>query len=385
MKILFLDQTGKVAGAELVLLDIAQFYQENCLVCLFEDGPFKERLEKYGVPVKVLAAEPIQVRRGSNFIQSLSSFKQLVPLTQQVVQLSKGYDLIYANTLKALVVGALASFFSRRPLVFHLHDILTKEHFSATNCRLVVTLANRFASQVVAVSEAVRNAFITAGGNENIIKVIYNGFEPEQFQGHELGRTELRQQLGVDDRFVVGHFSRISPWKGQDVLIQALTHCPENVTALLVGDVLFGEHDYAQQIHAQVNSLDLHDRVKFLGFRSDVPQLMAACDVVAHTSTLPEPCGRVIVETMLCGRTLIASEAGGTVELITSGKTGWLISPGDPAKLAETINRCRDYPEETTRIAAQARTEASQRFHIETMKQEIKQLLEEVMGATQKI
>ena len=349
------------------------------MVCLFEDGPFRERLEDCRVRVEVLAVEPIQVRRESGFFQGLSSVQQLVPLIQKVLYLSKNYDLIYANTLKALVVGTLASLLSRRPLVFHLHDILTKEHFSVANCRLVVLLANRFASQVVTVSHAARDAFIAAGGNANIIKVIYNGFEPERFQGYESGRSALREDLGVSDRFVVGHFSRISPWKGQDILIDALTHCPENVTALLVGDVLFGEHDYAQQIHAQVDSLNLHDRVKFLGFRSDIPQLMAACDVVAHTSTLPEPCGRVIVETMLCGRTLIASGAGGTVELIESGETGWLVPSGDSLKLAEIIDRCRSRPEETMRIGQQAKIKASQRFHIETMRQEINQLLEEVM------
>ena len=384
MNILFLDQTGKLAGAELVLLDVAKFHQGSCLVCLFEDGPFREKLEQHGVSVKVLASDPIQVRRESGIFQSISNANKLLPLIQQVVRLSKQYDLIYANTLKALVVGALAHLFSRRPLIFHLHDILTEEHFSVANYRLVVLLANQFASQVITVSHAAREAFVAAGGNANLIKVIYNGFEPEQFQGHELGRADLRQQLGVDDRFVVGHFSRISPWKGQDILIDALTLCPDDTTVLLVGDVLFGEHDYAQRIHAQVEALKLHDRVKFLGFRSDVPQLMAACDIVAHTSTLPEPCGRVIVETMLCGRTLIASKAGGTVELIDSGRTGWLIPPGDPLKLAETISRCRDHPEETARIAAQAQAESSQRFHIETMKKEIRQLIEAV-GTKQKI
>lgn len=380
MNILFLDQTGKLAGAELVLLDVAKFYRETCLVCLFEDGPFREKLEQHKISVKVLLSEPIQVRRESSFVQSLISVKQLVPLIQQVVSLSDGYDLIYSNTLKALVVGALASLFSRRPLVFHLHDLLIAEHFSTANSRLIVMLTNRFAAQVVTVSHAARDAFIAAGGNAKLIKVIYNGFEPEQFQGCESGRTDLRQQLEVNDRFVVGHFSRLSPWKGQHILIEALTHCPETVTALLVGSALFGEYEYEQQLHAQVEALGLGDRVQFLGFRSDVSQLMSACDLVVHTSTSPEPFGRVIVEAMLCRKPVVAAAAGGAVELVDHGKTGWLVPPGNPVKLAELINQCRSQPETAATMAQQAQVVASQRFDINQMNQQIEKLLNRVMS-----
>jgi glycosyltransferase involved in cell wall biosynthesis len=379
MEVLFLDQTGKIAGAELVLLDVATFYQDNCLVGLFEDGPFRDRLKQAGIPVQVLAKTPIQVQRGSNFTQGVNGLRQLFPLICTVARLSQDYDLIYANTLKALVVGALASLLSRRPLIFHLHDILTKEHFSEVNCRLVVTLSNRFAAKVITVSEAARKAFIAAGGRSDLIQVVYNGFDPKYYQGYETKAAQLRQELELNNYFVVGHFSRLSPWKGQHILIEALTHCPDGVMAVLVGDALFGEQDYVQKLHAQVNSLGLQKRVKFLGFRSDVPQLMAACDLVAHTSTSPEPCARVLVETMLSGRPLVATQDGGTIELVDNEKTGWLVPPGDPRKLAEIIMLCRDQPERAAAIAKQAQIEASQRFHIDNFQQQINGLLQQVI------
>lgn len=380
MKILFLDQTAKIAGAELVLLDIAKFYKEQCLVFLFEDGPFKQLLQQNQIPVIALSSHPIQIRRESGFIQSLSSLNKFVPLIKEVTQQSCQYDLIYANTLKALVVGAMASILSRRPLVFHLHDILSKEHFSDVNRWVVVRLANQFASQVITVSQAAQKAFVMSGGRADRVEVVYNGFEPERYQGHESGRFQIRQQLGLGDRFTVGHFSRLSPWKGQHVLIEALVHCPDDVTAILAGDALFGEQEYVQQLHAQVAALGLQDRVQFLGFRSDVPQLMAICDLVAHTSTAPEPSARVLVETMLCGRPLAATQDGGTVELVEHGKTGWLIPPGDPEKLAEVIMFCRDQPEQAAAIAHQAQVAASQRFRMTTMTQQIESLLEQVVG-----
>jgi len=375
MKILFLDQSGKPGGAELCLLDIAKPYRDNCLVGLLADGSFRQLLEQQQIPVQVLTTQAIQVRKESSLAQGLGSLSSLLPLIARVVQLSQNYDLIYANTQKALVVGALASFLGRRPLVYHLHDILSTDHFSRTNQRLAVTLANRFASLVIANSKASQAAFLEAGGRSDITHVVYNGFEPEGYQSDPSNSSQLKKQLELNGGFIVGHFSRLSPWKGQHVLIEALAHCPEDVTAILVGDALFGEQEYVQQLHKQVAQLGLEQRVRFLGFRSNIPQLMAVCDLVAHTSTAPEPFGRVIVEAMLCGTPVVAAQAGGAVELVEPGINGFLVPPGEPHQLAEVITTCRNQPEHTATIAQSARDTASQRFHQTNINQHIAQLL----------
>ena len=110
--------------------------------------------------------------------------------------------------------------------------------------------------------------------------------------------------------------------------------------------------------------LRLGDRVRFLGFRMDIPQLMSACDLIVHTSTAPEPFGRVIVEAMLCGKPIVASAAGGATELITHKHTGWLTTPGDVLKLAATINQCRQQPEMTQQIAIAGKKSALQHFNL---------------------
>jgi glycosyltransferase involved in cell wall biosynthesis len=175
----------------------------------------------------------------------------------------------------------------------------------------------------------------------------------------------LRKQLGLEQHFIVGHFSRLSPWKGQHVLIEALTYCPSEVIALIVGDALFGEDDYLQQLHQQVQALGLQHRVKFLGFRTDIPQLMAACHVIAHTSIAPEPSARVLIEAMLSGKPLIATREGGTVELVEDGTTGWLVSPANAVELASMIMKLQTQPEQSTQIAHQAQRLASLRFDLE--------------------
>ncbi len=379
MKILFLDQSGKPGGAELCLLDIAAPYRQRCLVGLFADGPFKTLLEQRQIPVQVLMQNGLRVRKESGLRQGLMSLGQLAPLIGRVATLAQNYDLIYANTQKALVVGAIASFLSRRPLVYHLHDILSLDHFSRVNRRIAVSLANR-ATLVIANSEASRQALIEAGGKGDRTVVIYNGFQPDRYCQPAQDRETLRQAWGLENSFVVGHFSRLSPWKGQHILIEALAQCPPQVAAVLVGEALFGEEDYATRLRQQVEDQGLGDRVRFLGFQSDVISLMHACNLIAHTSTAPEPFGRVVVEGMLCGRPVVAANAGGAVELIEPGHKGWLTPPGDAAALAAAIRQCYEQPEEAHRRAIAAQTSASQRFHIEEVNAKILAQLQRVLA-----
>jgi len=378
MKILFLDQSGKPGGAELCLLDIAAPYRQRCLVGLFADGPFKTLLEQRQIPVQVLMQNGLRVRKESGLRQGLMSLGQLAPLIGRVATLAQDYDLIYANTQKALVVGAIASFLSRRPLVYHLHDILSLDHFSRVNRCIAASLANR-AALVIANSEASRQALIDAGGKGDRTVVIYNGFQPDRYCQPAQDRETLRQAWGLENSFVVGHFSRLSPWKGQHILIEALAQCPPQVAAVLVGEALFGEEDYATRLRQQVEDQGLGDRVRFLGFQSDVISLMHACNLIAHTSTAPEPFGRVVVEGMLCGRPVVAANAGGVAELIEPGHTGWLTPPGDAAALAAAIRQCYEQPEEAHRRAIAAQTAASQRFHLDHVNAQILARLQRVL------
>jgi len=375
MKILFLDQSGKPGGAELCLLDIAQAYRDRCLVCLFADGSFRTLLEAKQIPVTVLATS-MQIQKNSSTLQGLSEIGRLLPLILKVARLSRNYDSIYANTQKALVVGAIASVLSRCPLIFHLHDILSSEHFSRTNQRIAVMLANRFASAVISNSQASQAAFIAAGGQAKLTQVVYNGFDLACYQDIPSQRLSLDRELGFTaGDFIVGHFSRLAPWKGQHLLIEALTHCPPSVKAILVGDALFGERDYAQQLKQQVADLNLEDRVRFVGFRSDVAELMRSCDLVAHTSTAPEPFGRVIVEAMLCGTPVVAAAAGGAMELVEHGVTGWLVAPSDPLQLAIAIQQCSLRPDLMTRVATTALIRASERFDLTQIAPQIDRIL----------
>jgi glycosyltransferase involved in cell wall biosynthesis len=371
---LFLDQSGELGGAELCLLDIATYFKEDCKVILLSSGPFYDSLRRHGIEVEILAQNALGVRKHSDLFELIFGLISYSPLVFRFVQKIPYYDLLYANTPKALVLASLARFFTPFNFVYHLHDIISKDHFSNINRRVIVSCANQ-ADLVIANSQSSKDAFIRAGGKPKKLAVVYNGFKLENYSVPLGNRNSLRRDLQLTDHFVIGHFSRLSPWKGQHILLEALHHCPHPITVLLVGAALFGEDDYVAQLHHQVKTLGLEDRVKFLGFRQDIPQLMAACDLVTHTSTAPEPFGRVIVEAMLCGTPVIATAAGGAIELVTHGRTGWLCPPSDPQRLAELISDCYIQPERNQAIAEAARLEARERFDLQNTNSQLATLL----------
>jgi glycosyltransferase involved in cell wall biosynthesis len=288
--------------------------------------------------------------------------------------------LLYANSPKSFLVAALAGAMARRPVVWHLRDILDHRHFSAANVRVVVAVANRRAVRVVANSRATADAFVAAGGKRALVTVVHNGIDPAPFDALAPGSCrEVRAALGIPaGAYVVGCFSRLHPWKGQTVLLDAVARMPA-VHALVVGGALFaGEAPYEAELRARASLASFAGRVHMLGARDDVPRLLAACDVVAHPSVLAEPFGRVLVEAMLAGRPIVATDAGGVPEVVTDDETGVLVPPGDARALGEALDALRRDPMRSAALARRASVHARQRFSRDAMLAGVRRVLEEV-------
>ena len=379
MNILFLDHVGVLGGAELSLLDIADHYQASSTVLLFDDGPFRERLEQRDVPVKIMraSAQVSNASRGGG-LQSLLAVPSVLRMAQRVAQEARHFDLLYANSQKALVVASVAGRLAKRPVVWHLRDMLTQDHFSSFNRKVAVTLANSSVARVIANSQATANAFVQSGGHPSLPRVVYNGIDPALFDTISAEDTAaLKAELGVQNARIVSVFSRLAPWKGQHVLLGALAHLPEDVHAVIVGEAIFGEREYAAALRDQVNAAGLGARVHFLGFRGDIPALMQLSDVIVHASTSPEPFGRVVVEGMLAGKPVVATRAGGVLEIIEDAQSGLLVAPGDVDDLARALTYLLENPTEATRIAKTGKQRALEHFSLNAMLKEVAQQLSE--------
>jgi glycosyltransferase involved in cell wall biosynthesis len=378
-RVLFIDHTGALGGAELSLLDVAAGFDNGSTVVLLADGPYHELLRSAGVPVEVILAGPAfhRVRRSGGV--GIGALAAVVTIAGRIARRARAYDVIYANSQKAFIVAGLAAVLARRPLIYHLRDVLTRQHFGAANIRAAVWTANGIARRIIANSRATAEAFARSGGFQSKVRVVYNGIDSAPFDavtGLELGR--VRAELGVGNAPLVGVFGRFHPWKGQHVAVEALAAVPE-AHAIFVGAALFGEDGYVAAVQNQARALAIGHRIHLLGFRDDVPRLMRAVDVVLHTSTAPEPFGRVLVEAMLASRAVVGSRSGGALEIVDDGVTGVLVKPGDPGEAARAVRALLADPSRRAAMGAAGRIRATRDFTVTAMRRAISEQVEEVV------
>jgi glycosyltransferase involved in cell wall biosynthesis len=333
-RVLFVDHTGQIGGAELILLDVVEGRSRSSAF-LFEDGPLRTALaeRKLNLVISKWGRGLSQFRRDSSWFAAIPLMARLAAIVAEIARAARSHDVVYANSQKAFVLASIAGLFVRRPLIWHLHDIISPDHFGVVQRRTQVLLANARATKVIVPSQAAAAAFIEAGGRRDLVEVVPNGLAlpPEPRTS-----AELRRSLDLPTRPLVGVFSRLARWKGQHVLLEAIASLPD-VGCIIVGDALFGEQAYAAELKQMVLARGLADRVHFLGHRNDVPKLMMAVDAMVHPSIDPEPFGRTLVEAMLARVPVIATNAGAAPDILQGGRAGTLVPPNDPVALARAI------------------------------------------------
>jgi glycosyltransferase involved in cell wall biosynthesis len=339
-KLLFVSHAAELGGAEQGLIDLAAHLGPcACEVLLFADGPLRGALQHKGVTVHVLPGGRgvLGLRRGTGVERVAAALPATLGLSLRLAWRARRYRLIYANSQKAAGVAMLAGLLCGRKIIWHLHDILDAAHFALVQRRAMALASRVLAHRVIVVSEAARKAYLQSGGGAGRVRVVYNGVDPRAFDTlAEKPRAALRDALGLPQGKLIGLFGRITPWKGQRVLIEALPLLP-GVRAIIVGAALFGEDQEEAALRDLARRIGVADRVDFLGYRADTPLLMRAADLVVHCSTAPEPFGRVIVEAILAGTPVIAADSGASREILGDAEN-WLARPNDPHTLAAKIS-----------------------------------------------
>jgi glycosyltransferase involved in cell wall biosynthesis len=370
-QILFVTHSAQISGAELILYDLVRDGFATSQILLFEDGPLKGYLEAAGLQVTTgdRLDGVARVRRDGTLRIDIPFFRSMSRAIAQIARMARQHHLIYASSQKAFVAAAFAASLARRPLIWHLHDIMTREHFGTKQIRIAISLANRVAARVIVPSRAAAEAFSDAGGLSKKLRVVPNGVSVPAGT-RSLDRNRLRVELDLPKGFLICVVGRLAPWKGQQVMLEALASLPD-AQCIIVGDALFGESAYAEELRRLVTVLGLGNRVRFLGHRSDVPHLIRASDIVVHTSVMPEPFGRVIVEAMLCGTPVAATRSGGVPEILGECLDALLYPPGDAVTLANLLASFREGRSCETQLINKGMERAQRLFSVERMRRNI--------------
>jgi glycosyltransferase involved in cell wall biosynthesis len=205
------------------------------------------------------------------------------------------------------------------------------------------------------------------------VEVSYNAVDPARFEAE--APAGLRAELGAGEGApLVLTPARLDAQKGHRTLFEAIAQLPDAVFALA------GEGPERGALEALAERLGIAGRVRFLGRRDDVPQLLAACDVFALPS-LYEGSSLAVLEAMAAGRAIVSSAIGGTEELIEDGRSGLLVPPGDAEALASALRRLLGDPSLRGELAASARARVRRDLTRERMAARVTGAYRELLGA----
>jgi glycosyltransferase involved in cell wall biosynthesis len=293
-----------------------------------------------------------------------------------MIILKERIDLVHVNNSLAInFPSIIAAKILGIPVVSHMRSF--EEVYPLQR------MAYKYVNTSIAITKSVETFYHDRFADHGKIEMIFDGIDEHEIEVTNPDCLRREYDMYGSGIVTVGIAAIFMNWKGIDVFIRAMKlvreACP-NVRGFVVGDCLPGDTEYKEFLFELTRELNVDDVVHFTGFRKDVYDVFSSLDLVVHASTSPEPFGRVIIEAMALGRPVIATALGGPLEIIKHGHSGFLIEPGDPAALAETIIALASDEKERVRIGRNAVAHVKEHFRQEDAVRKIETVYDELIA-----
>jgi len=239
-------------------------------------------------------------------------------------------NLLYTST-SVIISGALAAKKSGIPSISHIHEIPTANKSYEIFIGLFVRY---FSKKVIVVSNSVAKHWQPYLKKNQLLKV-YNGII------FPLTKTPDTTKKKIDQDIIVTSIGRLVPGKGHKYFIEAakeLLILNNQYQFLIVGDTFPGYESYEEELKTLVIENDLHEKIHFLGYRTDIEAILAKSDLLFHSSITPDSLPTVLFEAIKMKVPLAATELAGAVEILDNGNCGLLLPLNNAKKTAELIN-----------------------------------------------
>lgn len=353
-RVLYLHHVGELSGAERSLRLLLRHLDRARVEPLFAGparGALVEALAADGVTTLPLAFSPL--RRVGAVLVTVGRLVRLIRAHR--------VDLLHANGPQTNVPAGLAGRLAGVPVVWHARNLI------AGDMRDVDRALAPLATRIVCNAEAIRRRFAGSRGWGRTVTII-NAVDTREFHPG-VPRAPFRRELGVADGVpLVGIVGRIGLGKGHEHFVEAavrLLRGGADAHFAIVGDPLFDEDAWrAEALRRAVKDAGVEDRIRLVGYRRDVPEVMRGLDVLVLASDA-EPCGRVLFEAMASGTAVVATDSGGTPEIVRDRHEGLLVPPRDPAALARAIGALVADPALRARLGAAGVARVAAEFTIE--------------------
>jgi glycosyltransferase involved in cell wall biosynthesis len=332
IQLLAIQPVAERGGSDQALLRMLRRLPRDeftCHVAVPTEPPLREEYEAAGVVVHIVPMARIsRSHRLRDWIEYAVGWPIAVARLARIVR-ANDIDVVHSNSLHSWYGWAVAAI-TRRVHTWHAREIVVQASAALTVERF---LARHFATTVICMSDAV--AAQLHPGN---LVVIREAADAHEFQPMRAGR--FREATGIgDDVPLAGAAGRVDTWKGYDVLLDAYEIAKQSEPRLhlvVSGGAVAGKEWLNDSLQARAAAMP---DVRWLGPRSDLPDVLADLDVFILSSTEPEPYGLVVVEALACGVPVIATDAGGPREIAADAVPGsvTLVAPRDAAALAGAI------------------------------------------------
>lgn len=361
VSVLYIASRAEIGGGEIYLLAVFRHLDRTRfqpIVWLPAEGPFRQALADIGIETWVMPVDYGWFAPPMPWYRFLSGMPERV---RKIAAFIRERDIRLVHTNSNLILdGALAAQLAGVPHVHIVHTYFDPEQPLWQRLRLdaasFATLVADLSARVVTVSPALGETWRAVIGAEKL-RVIPNGLPLERYSADRLKpRAEVRAALGVPQAAPVCIAAgRLDPEKGFEHYLEAaalIFAAHPEAYFLLAGGA--DDPDYLAALQKRAQELGLTGRFHFLGYRTDLPDLLAASDVFVLTSRR-EGGPYVLLEAMACGCVAVSTRCGGlTPDLMKPDVTGHLIDYGDVAALAAAVTRFLDQPDERARLSANA-------------------------------
>ncbi|QIK84199.1 glycosyltransferase [Sanguibacter sp. HDW7] len=365
-------------GSDLQLLETVVAAREggwDVTVTVPGPGPLTARLEAAVARVVTDARTPVLrksaltplglVRLGAVALRSVVTGHAVLRRLRPAV--------VLVNTL-TIPTWLVAARLARIPAVCHVHE--AEDSVSRVLQRgLVAPL--RLATTLLVNSRASSDVLTAVDARlARHIVVVHNGVP-------DAGTPAPLRERHAGDPAHLALVARISPRKGVDVALEAVALLRaegRDVTLDICGTPFPGYEPFEDELQERAARPDLAGAVRLRGYVSPTRPALDAADVVLVPSR-QEPFGNTAVEALLAGRPLVASATQGLTEIVTPGRTGLLVAPGDARDLAQAVASLLDDPHHAARLAQAGRTEAVRRFGVARYRAAVRDVLDGLVGS----
>ncbi|HOE63541.1 MAG TPA: glycosyltransferase family 4 protein [Candidatus Sumerlaeota bacterium] len=367
--ILYLSPSNRWLGARISLHVLLKMLDKDrfnpIIVCPSKEGPFAEVLEQDGFHVEYLRLW--NWRKYKYVIHRLVSCWRLRKLIQR-----EKIDLIHCNEFWTAPYAYWASWGMNIPLISHVRLNMTQKKIRDYYLGKM--------SRIICVCKDLVEKFSAWQDYKSRVKPIYNGVDLDEYNPEKIPDEIIRAQFNIpSDALVIGLVGQISERKGQDRLIRIAPHIIEkfpHVKFMLVGSSR--EHDYENKIHSMIDELNLRNYFILTGDMTDMPHVYKALDILVLPSMM-EGFGRVVVEAEAMQIPVVVSAAGGLVEVVDPGKTGYIFSLDNDQEMIDCLLQLCANPSIRQQMGRAGREFVTDMFSKESMVKKTTALYMEVL------